>query len=75
VVCLQAAIQFGDKRHRRRLAQLATLVEGPRAGMVARWAAKLADNDTDALLTFHAIWRAMGDRIAAADGPNRRRWP
>ncbi len=47
VVCLQAAIQFGDQHTAGRLAELAELVDGPRAGLAARWAAALADHDGD----------------------------
>lgn len=67
VVCLQAAIQLGDLHTATRLAELAELVEGPRAGLVARWAAALADHDGDALLAVSDDLEAMGDRIASAD--------
>jgi DNA-binding CsgD family transcriptional regulator len=67
VVCLQAAIQFGDQHTAARLAELTELVDGPRAGLVARWAAALADHDGDALLAVSHDLEAMGDRIAAAD--------
>jgi DNA-binding CsgD family transcriptional regulator len=67
VVCLQAAIQLGDLHTATRIAELAELVEGPRAGLVARWAAALADHDGDALLAVSHDLEAMGDRIAAAD--------
>ncbi|MGH3560686.1 MAG: helix-turn-helix transcriptional regulator, partial [Mycobacterium sp.] len=67
VVCLQAAIRFGDKRHVSRLAELAELVEGPRAALVARWATAMAADDGDALLDVSRDLEAMGDRVAAAD--------
>jgi ATP/maltotriose-dependent transcriptional regulator MalT len=67
VCCLQAAIQFGDTHHARRLAELANVVEGPRAGIVARWAAVLADHNGDALLEVSRELEEMGDRVAAAD--------
>jgi DNA-binding CsgD family transcriptional regulator len=67
VMCLQAAIQFGDQHTAVRLAELAELVDGPRAGLVAGWAAALADHDGDALLAVSHDLEAMGDRIAAAD--------
>ena len=67
VVCLQAAIQLGDLHTATRLAELTELVDGPRAGLVARWAAALADHDGDALLAVSDDLEAMGDRIAAAD--------
>jgi DNA-binding CsgD family transcriptional regulator len=67
VVCLQAAIQFGEQHLAGRLAGLAERVDGPRAGLVARWAAALDDHDGDALLSISDDLEAMGDRIAAAD--------
>jgi DNA-binding CsgD family transcriptional regulator len=67
VLCLQAAIQFGDRHSADRLTELAELVEGPRAGLVTRWAAALADHDGDALLAVSHELETMGDRIAAAD--------
>ncbi|MGH3632828.1 MAG: LuxR C-terminal-related transcriptional regulator [Mycobacterium sp.] len=67
VVCLQAAIQFGDYQHASRLTELASLVEGPRAALAARWATALATDNGDALLEVSGDLEAMGDRIAAAD--------
>ena len=67
VVSLQTAIQFGDQHTGARLTELAELVDGPRAGLVARWAAALAEHDGDALLAVSHDLEAMGDRIAAAD--------
>lgn len=68
VVCLQAAIQFGDLHTAARLAELTELVDGQRAGLVARWATALAERDGgEALLAISHDLEAMGDRIAAAD--------
>jgi len=67
VVSLQAALQFGDQHTATRLAELAELVEGPRAGLVARWAAALAEHDGDALLAVSHDLEVMGDGIASAD--------
>ena len=67
VVSLQASIQFGDQHTAARLAELAELVDAPRAGLAARWATALADRDGDALLTVSHDLEVMGDRIAAAD--------
>jgi DNA-binding NarL/FixJ family response regulator len=67
VVSLQAAIQFGDQRTAARLAELEKHVDTPRAGLAARWAAALADQDGDALLAVSHDLEAMGDRIASAD--------
>ena len=67
VVCLQAAIQFGDRHTADRLAELVELVECPRAELAAHWAAALADHDGDGLLAVSHDLETMGDRIAAAD--------
>jgi ATP/maltotriose-dependent transcriptional regulator MalT len=67
VVCLQAAIQFGAQHTATRLAELAELVEGPRVGLVARWAAALGDQNGEELLAVSNDLEAMGDRVAAAD--------
>lgn len=67
VVCLQTAVQFGEQHSTGRLAELAELVEGPRVGLVARWAAALGDHEGEALLGVSHDLEAMGDRIAAGD--------
>lgn len=68
VFCLQTAIQFGDTgNHSARLEELAALVEGPRASIIARWAVARAGNDGEALMSVSSDLEAMGDRIAAAD--------
>ena len=45
VMCLQTAAQFGDRSGAPRLRELAAIVEGPRAGVAARFAAALAAGD------------------------------
>ena len=67
VICLQTALQFGDTHGADRLGELADIVEGPRAELVARWAAQLGAHDGDALLGISAELEELGDRIAAAD--------
>lgn len=68
VVCLQAAIQFGDQHTAARLAELAQLVDGQRAKLVARWAVALASRDGGkTLLAVSHDLEVMGDRVAAAD--------
>jgi ATP/maltotriose-dependent transcriptional regulator MalT len=67
VLCLQAAVQFDDTHHASRLAELATLVKGPRADLAARWAIAAANHDGDALLDVSRDLETMGDRVAAAD--------
>jgi DNA-binding CsgD family transcriptional regulator len=67
VLCLQTALQFGDNQHANRLAELGSLVEGPRALIVARWAGARNANDGEALLEVSRDLETIGDRIAAAD--------
>ncbi len=67
VLCLQTALQFGADGLAPRLAELAGLVEGPRAHLVARWADAVAARDGRALLEVSNGLEEMGDRIAAAD--------
>lgn len=67
VLGLQTALQFGADPQVDRLAELARTVEGPRAGLVARWAAALTARDGRALLEVSRDLEEMGDRIAAAD--------
>ena len=67
VLSLQTAVQFGDVGVADRLAELATMVEGPRAPVAARYARALADDDASALDAASAEFEAMGDRLAAAD--------
>ena len=69
VLSRQTALQFSDTDpgHAARLAELATLVEGPRAELAARWAGAHGDGDGDALLAVAEELQAMGDPIAAAD--------
>ena len=64
---LQTAIQLGDRGNAGRLAAIATVVEGPRAGLAARWASAQAAKDGQLLLEVSHDLEAMGDRIAAAD--------
>ncbi|MCV7282916.1 helix-turn-helix transcriptional regulator [Mycolicibacterium flavescens] len=67
VVLLQTATQFGDHTTAGRLAELATVVQGPRAPAAAAHAAALADGDADALLAASRRYESFGDRVAAAD--------
>jgi DNA-binding CsgD family transcriptional regulator len=67
VLSLQTAIQLGDRGNAGRLAAIATVVEGPRAGLAARWASAQAAKDGQLLLEVSHDLEAMGDRIAAAD--------
>lgn len=67
VMCLQTAAQLGDASVADRLAELASLVEGPRAAIAARYARALADGDTAGLEAASRDFEAMGDMLAAAD--------
>jgi DNA-binding CsgD family transcriptional regulator len=67
VVCLQTATQFGDGSSASRLRELETIVEGPRAGIAARFAAALAAGDATELTAVSTDFEQMGDIIAAMD--------
>ena len=67
VLCLQNAVQFGDPTVAMRLEELATLVEGPRAPLVARYATALGCDDVEQLEQVSADFQTMGDLLAAAD--------
>jgi DNA-binding CsgD family transcriptional regulator len=67
VLCLQTAAQFGDRTCARRLSALASIVEGPRAGLAARFAAALRDGYPDELASVSMEFEDMGDVVAAVD--------
>ncbi|MFL6118487.1 LuxR C-terminal-related transcriptional regulator [Actinophytocola sp.] len=67
VQALQTAVRFGDHGTAARLAELAVLVDGPRARTAAAHAAALAERDGLALHAVSLEWERMGDLIAAAD--------
>lgn len=67
VLALQTAVCFGDHTVADRLAELATMVDGPRAHAAAAHAAALAADDGDALRAASARLEEMGDLLAAAD--------
>lgn len=64
---LQTAVQFGDTGHADRLAELATMVEGPRAAVAAHHAEALSRDDAVGLDRVSGEFEAMGDALAAAD--------
>ena len=66
-MCLQLATQFGEHAHADRLAELAAVNEGPRAGLAARFAAALRDDDAAGLAAVSEDFEAMGDLAAALD--------
>jgi DNA-binding CsgD family transcriptional regulator len=67
VICLQTATQFGDHSAAPRLRELAALVEGPRAGLAARFAGGLRDGDGAELAAVSKEFERMGDIVAAVD--------
>jgi DNA-binding CsgD family transcriptional regulator len=67
VMCLQTATQFGERSCGPRLRELAAIVEGPRAGVAARFAEALHDDDGGELAAVSAEFEDMGDLIAAVD--------
>jgi DNA-binding CsgD family transcriptional regulator len=67
VLCLQAAVQLGDLSAASRLNELASIVEGPRARLVARFAAALAGADGHELSAISEEFEKMGDLVAAVD--------
>lgn len=67
VMCLQTATQFGDRTGGPRLRELETIVEGPRAGLAARFATAMRDGDPAELTAVSEAFEAMGDGLAAVD--------
>ncbi|OBI81444.1 hypothetical protein A9X00_09120 [Mycobacterium sp. 1245805.9] len=67
VWCLQTAVQFDDTDAAERLAELAGIVQGPRAALAARYAAAVAADDGGELDWASAEFEVMGDMLAAAD--------
>ncbi|MGH3887001.1 MAG: LuxR C-terminal-related transcriptional regulator [Pseudonocardiaceae bacterium] len=67
VVALHTAVCFGDRTVADRLAQLATQVDGPRAGAAAAHAAALAADDGPALHAASVQLEEMGALLLAAD--------
>jgi DNA-binding CsgD family transcriptional regulator len=67
VLYLQTAVQFDDITVTARLAELATLVEGPRAPLAARYARALVAEDAHELEEVSTGFESMGDLLAAAD--------
>jgi DNA-binding CsgD family transcriptional regulator len=67
VLCLQTAIQFGDRTSTPRLRELESIVEGPRVGLAARFAVALRDGDAAELSSVSEEFERMGDLVAALD--------
>ncbi len=67
MLALQTAVGFGDRVAADRLAALAAQVDGPRAGVAARFAAALATGDGAELAAVSEEFERMGDLVAAVD--------
>jgi DNA-binding CsgD family transcriptional regulator len=67
VMCLQTATQFGDRSGTPRLRELEGIVEGPRVGVAARFAAALRDGDAAELDSVSEEFERLGDVVAAVD--------
>jgi DNA-binding CsgD family transcriptional regulator/tetratricopeptide (TPR) repeat protein len=67
VLCLQNATQFGDRTSATRLRELESIVEGPRVGLAARFAAAIRDGDAVELSSVSEEFERMGDLVAAVD--------
>jgi len=67
VLCLQTAVQFGDRTCVPRLRELEAVVEGPRVGLAARFAEGVRDGDAAQLVSVSEEFEAMGDIVAAVD--------
>lgn len=67
VMALQTATQLGDTTTGRRLLELASLVDGPRAGIAAQHAKALTWRSPSDLETASAAYLQIGDQGAAAD--------
>ena len=67
VICLQTATQFGDRSSAPRLRELEKIVDGPRVGLAARFAAALHDGDGAELAAVSRDFEVMGDLVAAVD--------
>jgi DNA-binding NarL/FixJ family response regulator len=67
LVCVQVAAQWGDTSGATRARELADELAFPIADAVARHTESLLADDGEGLLAASADYRALGDRVAAAD--------
>jgi DNA-binding CsgD family transcriptional regulator len=67
VLLLQTAAQFGDRTCAARLRELASVVEGPRVALAARFATAVHDSDGAELLAVSREFEDLGDMVAAVD--------
>ena len=67
VMALQYATQFGDRTTAERLAELASIVQGPRVIAASMHARAVRDCDAEVMLEASRLYEEFGDRVAAAD--------
>ena len=67
VVCLQTAVQFGDRSCEARLGELEEIAEGPRVGLVARFATAVQHSDAGELSAVSEVFEEMDDCVTAVD--------
>lgn len=67
VLCLQTATQFGCRNSAERLTELASIVDGPRAAIAARFASAVNTDDGPELVAVSEQFDTIGDMVAAAD--------
>jgi DNA-binding CsgD family transcriptional regulator len=67
LACLQVAAQWGDTSGAKRARELANELSLPLADTVARHTESLLADDGEGLLAASADYRALGNRVAAAD--------
>jgi len=67
VLCLQTATQSGDRTSGPRLNELQAIVEGPRIGVAARFAAALRADDAAELAAVSEEFERMGDLVGDVD--------
>jgi DNA-binding NarL/FixJ family response regulator len=67
VVCLQTAVQMSDRSCEARLRELEEVVEGPRAGVAARFAWAMTEDRAAELASVSEAFEALGDGVAAVD--------
>ncbi len=67
VMCLQTAAQFGDRSCEARLRELGGVVEGPRVGLAANFAAALTAGDGAQIAAFSEAFEEIGDGVSAVD--------
>jgi DNA-binding NarL/FixJ family response regulator len=67
LACVQVAAQWGDTSGATRARELADELSFPLADAVARHTESLRADDGEGLLAASADYRALGDRVAAAD--------